>query len=1049
MRSTRPFGSFVLPALCSIACALHFGTARVGTVRAAEPFPEGIPGEIYYAPRVDRNPVKNGGPLSVELDGDLNDPAWQRAAFHGFPGRWPGGTAPVDEADLTGLWAAVADETHLYVAWKVVDAERHAGEQSGCAVFGDDTMEIYFDADGNGFTCGNCGYSVDDMQLLVSAGEIGNVSPDELEIGWVRGGGCVFAGIPIDNDTGENIIRGLVTEYIDENENPGWQGEISIALSTMTHGQWAVDPIHGTTVGFDMHLDDDDNGGGQDGGADTALIWSNRDATSTAWQTPGVWGKLQFITPSIPLAEVTRDIPDSLRNGTSGTVSIAVRPNPIFGFGAVKIIEKLPAGFTASAPSGNGMLEQNSVTWDLGVVQQEVTVTYTLGAGPDVGDVPMPGAATIDGEPLAIGGDTRYTGSPITNQGFIKLWHHLGPLTSGLADNTTCNLDADLALDWIQNADGSVTEATIAPFEGLQTAIQYGGDGAPGGGARATGFRTLTKTVTDQFPRWRSFLSRTDSVIHEEVHGYDANDQVTLSCVYVTNNTGSIINTQIGVGSDDNILVYLGDEPVGQSIGCRGLGPANSEADFFPITLATGESRVLVKVADGGGSSGFRLRFQDPGDPTGPGLVPPALTVSLASKNSPPPAGVVRDLASEDYPLGGKVDVSLIATIPGARGEDITIVEALPDGAAATDISDGGQLDANTIVWTVPVNDTRTVSYKLAAGSCTIQPEYGFSTWQKGPFNGPVLGETSLREIGGVKDGPVGVWTSLDVGPAAGAVEALGEHDARVQAGGAGVKGTKDECRFVYVRAVGDFEISTSIDCMDDPGKLGLGGLMVRETLDPFSAMAFLSLASSSGAFAGTLKGNFRRETNAARSASSVPISDKDVTTLPIHLKLRRAGGKVLFERSADGKQFTEIGAREIGMGTTQINLKDDVLIGLAAAGTDDTARFTFRGVSGPVFEQVGQLFRRANADSSTDLDISDPVFLLNYLFLAGRVPDCLDAADADDSGSIDLTDAIYSLNYQFLAGPRPPDPGPAACGIDPTPDENGTDLGCVTPQCP
>jgi len=1041
----------VLPHRLAVLCAAIAATAMLFIERApsAEPFPEGTPGELYYAPRVDRNPVKNGGPLTVELDGDLNDEVWQRAAFHGFPGRWPGGTAPIDEVDLTGLWAAVADEERLYIAWKVVDAERHAGEQTGCAVFGDDTMEIYFDADGNGITCGNCGYSVDDAQLLVSAGEIGNVSADELEIGWVRGGGCVFSGIPIDNDTGENIIRGLVTEYTDENESPGWQGEISIALSTMTHGQWAVDPIHGTTIGFDMHLDDDDNGGGQDAGADTALIWSNRDTTSTAWQTPGVWGKLQFITPSIPLAEVTRDIPDGLRNGTSGTVSLTVRPNPVFGFGAVKIIEKLPDGFTPSEPSGSGVVAANSVTWDLGVVQQEVTVTYTLTPGADVGDVILPGIATMDGEPLAIGGDRRYTGSPITNLGFIKLWNHLGPLTSGLSDNTTCNLDADIALDWIQNGDGSITERTIAPFEGLQTSIQYGGDGQPGGGARATGLRTATKTVVDQFPRWTSFLSKTDTVNHDEVHGFDANDAVTLSCVYVTNNTGSLINTQIGVGSDENIVVYLNDEPIGQSIGCRTWGAANSEQDFFPITLATGESRVLVKVADGGGVSGFRLRFQDPGDPTGPGLVPPALTVSLASKDSPPPAGVARNFSSDDYPLGGKVDVGLTATIPGARGEDITIVEALPNGAAATDVSDAGQVDGNTIVWTVPVNDTRTVTYKLAAGSCTIQPQYGFSTWQKGPFNGPVLGESSLNEIGGVKDGPVGVWTSVDIGPAAGAVEALAEHDARIQAGGAGVKGTKDECRFVYVRAAGDFAISTSIDCMDDPGGAGLGGLMVRDTLDPYSAMVYLALAAGTGAFEGTLKGNFRRETNALRPASSVPISDKDVTALPIHLRLRRAAGKVLLERSADGTQYTEIGSREIGTGQTQVNLKDDVLIGLAATGTGDTARYTFRSLSGPPVKEVGQLFRRANADSSTALDISDPVFLLTYLFLGGGRPACLDAADADDSGTIDLTDAVFSLNFQFLAGPTPPDPGPNACGIDPTPDADGTDLGCVTPQCP
>ncbi len=90
---------------------------------------------------------------------------------------------------------------------------------------------------------------------------------------------------------------------------------------------------------------------------------------------------------------------------------------------------------------------------------------------------------------------------------------------------------------------------------------------------------------------------------------------------------------------------------------------------------------------------------------------------------------------------------------------------------------------------------------------------------------------------------------------------------------------------------------------------------------------------------------------------------------------------------------------------------------------------------------------RRGDADASGSIDLTDPVSVLNYLFLAGVVPGCKDAADADDSGILDLTDAIFSLNFQFLAGPVPPHPGPAVCGRDQTPDE-GADLGCEA-TCP
>ncbi len=91
----------------------------------------------------------------------------------------------------------------------------------------------------------------------------------------------------------------------------------------------------------------------------------------------------------------------------------------------------------------------------------------------------------------------------------------------------------------------------------------------------------------------------------------------------------------------------------------------------------------------------------------------------------------------------------------------------------------------------------------------------------------------------------------------------------------------------------------------------------------------------------------------------------------------------------------------------------------------------------------TGTKFRRADADSSGTVDLTDAVFVLNYLFLAGATPPCLDAADTDDTGLIDLTDGVYSLNFQFLAGPRPPDPGPDACDVDPTADPLECASGC------
>lgn len=81
-------------------------------------------------------------------------------------------------------------------------------------------------------------------------------------------------------------------------------------------------------------------------------------------------------------------------------------------------------------------------------------------------------------------------------------------------------------------------------------------------------------------------------------------------------------------------------------------------------------------------------------------------------------------------------------------------------------------------------------------------------------------------------------------------------------------------------------------------------------------------------------------------------------------------------------------------------------------------------------------IFLRGDANSDLQVDITDPIFLLNYLFLGGGEPPCEDAGDADDSGVLDITDAVYVLNHLFQGGPELPFPGIEVPGCDPTPDD-------------
>ena len=82
--------------------------------------------------------------------------------------------------------------------------------------------------------------------------------------------------------------------------------------------------------------------------------------------------------------------------------------------------------------------------------------------------------------------------------------------------------------------------------------------------------------------------------------------------------------------------------------------------------------------------------------------------------------------------------------------------------------------------------------------------------------------------------------------------------------------------------------------------------------------------------------------------------------------------------------------------------------------------------------------FRRGDVNADGDINVTDAVALLDYLFLSGTAPPCRKAADSLDDGTVNLSDAVGILISLF--GGRGPLAEPfEACGSDPTVD----DLGC------
>lgn len=70
----------------------------------------------------------------------------------------------------------------------------------------------------------------------------------------------------------------------------------------------------------------------------------------------------------------------------------------------------------------------------------------------------------------------------------------------------------------------------------------------------------------------------------------------------------------------------------------------------------------------------------------------------------------------------------------------------------------------------------------------------------------------------------------------------------------------------------------------------------------------------------------------------------------------------------------------------------------------------------------------RGNVDNSPDdiMDISDLLYLIEYMYYLGPAPYCYEEADYNASGIIDVTDQLDMIDYMFAQPPgSPPDPCP------------------------
>lgn len=94
-----------------------------------------------------------------------------------------------------------------------------------------------------------------------------------------------------------------------------------------------------------------------------------------------------------------------------------------------------------------------------------------------------------------------------------------------------------------------------------------------------------------------------------------------------------------------------------------------------------------------------------------------------------------------------------------------------------------------------------------------------------------------------------------------------------------------------------------------------------------------------------------------------------------------------------------------------------------------------------------GPWFLRADANVDGDLDVSDGVMLLQYLFDDGVELPCRAAADSNADRHLDISDAVYIFNHLFLGGSRPPEPFPD-CGPNTSGESEADPAGRAALSC-
>ncbi|MBN2314649.1 MAG: hypothetical protein JXM79_12025, partial [Sedimentisphaerales bacterium] len=165
------------------------------------------------------------------------------------------GTAPSSPEDCSGIWRALWNEEALFVLVEVTDESLTNDSGGGGSKWNDDSVEVYVDGDNSKKTSPD----TNDHQYTFWWG-------DEVydEPSAIHNGAASLVGV-------EYAVKTTANGYTLEVKLP-WMSIMGKA------------PTPGQDIGFDVWINDDDDGGDRD----SQVSWFSTDGNG--WQDPSVWG---------------------------------------------------------------------------------------------------------------------------------------------------------------------------------------------------------------------------------------------------------------------------------------------------------------------------------------------------------------------------------------------------------------------------------------------------------------------------------------------------------------------------------------------------------------------------------------------------------------------------------------------------------------------------------------------------------------------------------------------------------------------------------------